>query len=215
MINKEEITFRSITYGLHKQDNLSWEAKLDMARKCDEHNANAVAKRQAMLTQFLELGNALFSGHSNVIKYLKNNAYKGYTCPYSSCVDILENQRRRDEEEKAKKDMVARELESSLELARKAERAKIYIKSRQPNYELTGQEYDGTLVDIANNFVVQDKIKAAVDAGNVYVDDHICECESWDGESHRCNCGNRRMHWESDGIDFEHPDQGYVYSQAH
>lgn len=215
MFNKDEITFRSITYGLYQQNNLTWEEKLDMARKCDEHNATAVAKRKAMLTQFLELGNSLFSGHGNIIKYLKNNAYKGYNCPYPSCVSTLETQRCRDEEEKAKKDMVAMELERNLELARKAERAKIYIKSRKPDFEFTGQEDDGALVLIANGFVVDDKIEAAVAAGDVYVDDNICECETWDGESHRCSCGNRRMHWESDGIDFEHPDQGYVYSQAH
>jgi hypothetical protein len=35
-------------------------------------------------------------------------------------------------------------------------------------------------------------------------DDSCEDCEGWDGESNRCECGNRRVCWESDG-DFENP----------
>lgn len=31
---------------------------------------------------------------------------------------------------------------------------------------------------------------------NDYLDDDDVECCGWDGESRRCECGNRRVNWE-------------------
>lgn len=36
-------------------------------------------------------------------------------------------------------------------------------------------------------------------------------CTGWDGESRRCDCGNRRVSWESDG-DFR---SMYIYGEAY
>jgi len=30
---------------------------------------------------------------------------------------------------------------------------------------------------------------------NDYLDDNETECDGWDGEDRRCNCGNRRVYW--------------------
>jgi len=30
---------------------------------------------------------------------------------------------------------------------------------------------------------------------NDYKEDHEVECGGWDGESRRCDCGNRRVYW--------------------
>jgi hypothetical protein len=34
---------------------------------------------------------------------------------------------------------------------------------------------------------------------NDYLEDDADECEGWDGVSHRCDCGNRRVYWETFG----------------
>ena len=31
---------------------------------------------------------------------------------------------------------------------------------------------------------------------NYYLEDGQVACEGWDGEDHRCMCGNRRVSWE-------------------
>lgn len=33
---------------------------------------------------------------------------------------------------------------------------------------------------------------------NDYIDSEEDECSGWDGVSHRCNCGNRRVEWVAD-----------------
>ena len=35
---------------------------------------------------------------------------------------------------------------------------------------------------------------------NEYLDDDQIECGGWDGESRRCDCGNRRVYWQTDMI---------------
>ena len=35
---------------------------------------------------------------------------------------------------------------------------------------------------------------------NDYKEDHEVDCDGWDGVSRRCECGNRRVYWETDMI---------------
>ena len=44
-------------------------------------------------------------------------------------------------------------------------------------------------------------------------DDYCSGCDGWDGESHRCQCGNRRVYWETCG-DFEDYEAGRAYASA-
>lgn len=36
---------------------------------------------------------------------------------------------------------------------------------------------------------------------NDYLEDGADECTGWDGESRRCDCGNRRVSWETGQYD--------------
>lgn len=42
------------------------------------------------------------------------------------------------------------------------------------------------------------RIRAMIDNGEVYWSGNCDEDCGWDGLSHRCNCGNRRVYWEFD-----------------
>lgn len=44
-------------------------------------------------------------------------------------------------------------------------------------------------------------------------DDNCENCSGWDGRSHRCNCGNRRVSWEGD-VQFDDKNN-YIYGQAY
>ena len=53
----------------------------------------------------------------------------------------------------------------------------------------------------------EEAIKAGIEAGGVdefegmncndYLEDGADECTGWDGVSRRCDCGNRRVEWET------------------
>lgn len=54
---------------------------------------------------------------------------------------------------------------------------------------------------------VEEAIQAGIDAGGVdefdgmncndYLEDGADECTGWDGVDRRCDCGNRRVSWET------------------
>lgn len=44
---------------------------------------------------------------------------------------------------------------------------------------------------------------------NEYLDDNEPECDGWDGEDRRCNCGKRRVSW-----DIEKNSNGMFYAVA-
>lgn len=43
---------------------------------------------------------------------------------------------------------------------------------------------------------------------NDYKEDHEIECGGWDGESRRCECGNRRVSWDIE----KNPDGSFTVS---
>lgn len=43
---------------------------------------------------------------------------------------------------------------------------------------------------------------------NDYKEDHEVECGGWDGESRRCECGNRRVSWDIE----KNPDGSFTVS---
>jgi len=47
---------------------------------------------------------------------------------------------------------------------------------------------------------------------NDYLDDDAMECGGWDGESRRCECGNRRVSWETGQYD---SGKFYAYGVAY
>lgn len=63
--------------------------------------------------------------------------------------------------------------------------------------------------------------KRAADPGPYDFDGNNCDdiidddcndgipCDGWDGESHRCNCGNRRVSWVLSDC------KTYIYAEAH
>lgn len=69
-------------------------------------------------------------------------------------------------------------------------------------------------LEVAQDIVFQEKIAEATKDGgyhNFSGDDNCENCAGWDGESHRCDCGNRRVCWASEG----NWKDLYIYGEAH
>jgi hypothetical protein len=64
-------------------------------------------------------------------------------------------------------------------------------------------------IEVANE-VKMEILTTQQSKGDASIDCPCDECSSWDGESRRCDCGNRRICWSSSG-DFENM---YVYAEA-
>lgn len=73
-----------------------------------------------------------------------------------------------------------------------------------------------TAIGEANNLAYELEVKKLIATGGVdSFDGQNCEgpCAGWDGTSHRCDCGNRRMNWTTGmGHSFKTP---YVHAEAY
>jgi hypothetical protein len=74
-------------------------------------------------------------------------------------------------------------------------------------------------IGVANEYAFNEAVKAKTAEGGPFSfsgEDNCEDCDGWDGESRRCNCGNRRVSWSTDD-DFESFDSGnyYVYGEAY
>jgi hypothetical protein len=124
--------------------------------------------------------------------------------------------------EQAEKERVEREQKASDEKRKREGEAKVlraveFLVSR--GWTLSGgvfrhgeRTWDGDALCLANETrkdeLIAEKLK---DAPIGFQGDDNCEnCGGWDGESRRCECGNRRVGWSWDG-DFENM---YVYGEA-
>lgn len=71
--------------------------------------------------------------------------------------------------------------------------------------------------DTANRFRYDELVDEFIRAGGVcgFNGDDNCadDCCGWDGESHRCDCGNRRMTW-TEGCDTDYRNM-YIYAEAY
>jgi len=86
--------------------------------------------------------------------------------------------------------------------------------------KIEGQDFTvDTAVFSANELVKEKAIASKMAEGGPFSfsgEDYCEDCGGWDGTSHRCECGNRRVGWETIG-DFEDFDDGsyYVYGEAY
>lgn len=72
-------------------------------------------------------------------------------------------------------------------------------------------------IDYANEICFEEKIKEMNSGGHYHEfggDDNCENCKGWDGESHRCDCGNRRLYWAKDySFSFDKSDN-YIYPET-
>jgi hypothetical protein len=110
-----------------------------------------------------------------------------------------------------RREETTRKATQDAEGARKLLAAGAFLAARG---KAVGVDYEARqAIEVANDIAFEEAV-AAQKENHGFVSfggDDSCEgCSGWDMESHRCECGNRRVSWESDG-DFE---DMVVYAQA-
>ena len=167
-------------------------------------DARCAAKRQieALLAQAWPRGS---EGFKAMTRALSKN-YVESPQNYVSMLNDLERDATRRREETAQK--TAQDAES----ARKLLAAGAFLAARG---KVVGTDYEAhQAIEVANEIAIDEAIAEQKANGGLtsFGGDDNCEgCDGWDMESHRCECGNRRVGWEHYG-DFE---SMHVYAQAY
>lgn len=151
----------------------------------------------------------LYKKDSNVVKYIKKQRIpKPCTRSFNDVKTIVLNARKEEE-----KKLKAFELEQKKDIL--IEKAITYLQD------------DG--LKLGDDFTINDAISRANDIAFIneickaqqedgffsfYGDDYCENCRGWDGSSHRCECGNRRVSWERDEENDFFIDP-YIYGEAY
>ncbi len=142
--------------------------------------------------------------------------------PYESRVSLStvseEESLRTDDKEKEKK------LESINKIAYRDKAVNFCIShGKKYGEDFTAETAIGLAEDIAFDLEVEKRRKdlkisnTFIDfngnnCGDSWISGDYAPCAGWDGESRRCDCGNRRVGWEKvDGFNFEDP---HIYAEA-
>ena len=179
---------------------------------CEKLDKENDAEYQTAATKNNELVKELkqiHSGNSLLVKYLEKNAVvkKNWFKNIGSYENLIRDIKNlKEEQERAK--MVAK-----VEHARKdqVQRAVIFLNNKSLKL---GEDFNlDDAVAQANNIRFEE-LKAEAIANGGVDDFNGMNCDTdcgWDGVSHQCNCGNRRVDWSWDG-DF---DNMYIYGEAY
>jgi len=122
--------------------------------------------------------------------------YPQYTQPYSE----LERTIQRAEAQLLVQQKETEEKQKEKALASKTARAILFCQSKG---KILGQDFEiADAIRTATDIVFSEYTKAAEDAGEYmeFSGDDNCEnCKGWLPGERRCDCGNRRVSWSSDG----------------
>lgn len=121
-----------------------------------------------------------------------------------------------DIEERWLKEQRESEQEARIEAAAAEYRDKAvkWLLERGKKY---GEDFTAdTAVSVAEEIAYEEEVARRVAEGGYHgFSGQNCDgpCEGWDGESRRCECGNRRVSWtQGDGHRFDEP---YIYAEAY
>ena len=179
------------------------------AAACDEHNAAAYQRWAERFATFCKEAEEMLGSRSPAMRSIEKNR------PYPSCrkwVAFLDEQGRKwDAAERAQAEE-AKKRQANVEQAALLVRAVDWLRAH--GKEL-GRDFEAAnAIETANEIAFEEECaRQKEDAPLEFSGDDNCEgCAGWDGESRRCECGNRRVGWSRhDWHTFEKPA---IYAEA-
>lgn len=143
--------------------------------------------------QMFALAETIYGKRSSVLRYLSNNRPDAIFRLSYDFERIIED---------AKKELTAKKEKENKSKNEKELLAKAVLWLKEKGKEL-GKDYQVTeAVYTANNIAFEEEIEKRKKLGG-YIefsgDDNCEDCEGWDMETGRCQCGNRRVSWDSSG----------------
>lgn len=200
------------------------EYRADML-KCTEANKATYDAALASYFEMCRIAEALYGEKSSTCKYLKRDDKRPQPCRYGyfdynpvkefeegfvASIGWFRNAIERHEGQ------AARDAEATAAKNDQLQRAILFLtahdKTISVDYTLDNAVYSAH--ELSVELEVEQRIANLQGSFVEFNGDDSCEnCRGWDGESPRCDCGNRRVSWvRSDYSTFEKPE---VYADAH
>jgi len=227
------------TINLDFKSTIAFDKLMEEAIANDAENQIIFKEYEAAYKAFYVLAEKIetkmersFKGRSRYPKMVNTDRWNNIlgAKPYAPEQQVLVVKRWQEEFERKKKADQEKMKREENERSKKAEQELLVVKAidflRQRGYTIENLKCSGPdietfdiknqdqIVDFANEVAYEEKIKEMkADATPISFggDDECRECSGWDMESHRCECGNRRVSWEKYG-DFTNMT---VYAQAY
>lgn len=203
---------------MHIDDKLSKEQNLENARKIQEKAKDLIKRHEDIIREAKQLSPTF--GY-NKREYTKNNEPQKIMSRINNLVhaefDLKSTYDMRELSQKEKDEKIEKEKKMQEAAKQKQEYLNNAIKYCLENNLVFGKDFateNATQVaeDMAFNKEVEKRIKDN-SGGYFEFNGQNCDgpCRGWDGVSHRCDCGNRRVYWQSDG-GFK---DIYIYGEAY
>lgn len=172
------------------------------------HNQSVTRQRAEAYNQATALlRQALPRDYATISKYLKRYGFHTPSNPWEWLSRRIEEAKKKAEQERAIK--VREEQAEALQ-----GRAILWLQAKGKKL---GEDFQvSNAIEVANGIAFEEEVAKRQAEGGLhsFSGEDSCEnCGGWDGVSRRCECGNRRVSWESGwGHSFENP---YIHAEAY
>lgn len=178
------------------------------AEECEAENKADIADRRAKFAEMKRLCVEVFGKSHLVTRYLERQ-----TTPHQHQYYVRDfDHRLQQEREKIQKEERERKLQAASMQYRTEAILWLQSKGKVLGTDFTLENASVEADNLAREEAINTRIAEASELqgrGEYHCD--CQDCESWDGVSHRCNCGNRRVCWSVNG-GFKDP---YVYGEVY
>lgn len=188
-----------------------WTSIKEAAIKADDHNRKVRATLEKIFAVGRKMITAVYGYNHNVSKYLEKQHMPFYHPQHH--FSNYETSYRNYKEAKEKIEETKRQ--------KTVENNKNKLVEEAVNWLLTkgktlGSDFTlSNAIEYANEIAFEEEKQRLIAIGELFEfcgNDNCESCHGWDGISHRCSCGNRRVSWVSgDGHSFKSP---YIYAEA-
>lgn len=160
------------------------------------------------LTQFKDFANKCWGNTSKEAKYVNKLSLPSLSNRAVDGVRYAKNDWLKKKEEIDKANQQIEQDKTRKELENQAYK---YLLERIPADAINISD----IIEQAEEIAFKEAVTATIRLGGYHeFQGQNCDaCEGWDGTSHRCECGNRRVSWCKDGLLFN--GTGYIYGEAY
>jgi len=183
--------------------------------ECYQHNQAEVARRGGQRKAALNLLTTIYGKDSRQVKYFEKE--KPSSPPVYDSFEFTRWVVRPREEARKKLIDAAKEQTRQTETKRLNQEAANWLLERGRKLGADFAYEDA--LETANDIAFYEEVARREEAGKAgewyEFEGHNCDgnCDGWDGYSHRCQCGNRRVSWQ---MGYEHSFKNpIVYAEAH
>lgn len=182
-------------------------------KECEDHNKDLTTQVKEAREKMISNAVFIWGEKSNVVRYLSKTRI---SLPSLTFFDSIKDKVLKAREDEKQRVLNINSQQKLIELQGKAVQYLI-SKGKIINIDFT---LDNVL-SIANTLAYEEEVykkQKELAETQTHIDfngsDNCEDCKGWDGSSHRCQCGNRRVGWNSDYTNTDFFLNPHIYAEA-